>query len=233
MQFVESLWIRRNTATRSSRTGGSRASRPSTSTRTGSIRYGRPATTTPRWARVCARDARRRVGPRSRRYHRDRRRVPGRARRARRRPAGSTTPLGYVAFAVRDPDQSVVDAARSYTVARRRTNVFPIVYDCEAETLHRHEIPRLKGRGSTAETGKRRRAAVRYLKVVRRGSPAQIRRPAIRPAPSAAAVAGVVGETTSTSRSSSAESRFSNSSVSPGMQAIPPVAAMGRPSASW
>jgi hypothetical protein len=60
---------------------------------------------------------------------------------------GSTTPLGYVAFAVRDPDQSVVDAARSYTVARRRTNVFPIVYDCEAETLHRHEIPRLKGRG--------------------------------------------------------------------------------------
>ena len=60
---------------------------------------------------------------------------------------GSTTPLGYVAFAVPDPDQSVVDAARSYTVARRRTNVFPIVYDCETETLHRHEVPRLKGRG--------------------------------------------------------------------------------------
>jgi hypothetical protein len=60
---------------------------------------------------------------------------------------GPTTPVGYVAFAVPDPDQSVVDAARSYTVARRRTNVFPIVYDCEAETLHRHEIPRLKGRG--------------------------------------------------------------------------------------
>ncbi|WP_435095810.1 hypothetical protein [Halorubrum sp. N11] len=60
---------------------------------------------------------------------------------------GSTTPLGYVAFAVPDPDQSLVDAARSYTVARRRTNVFPIVYDCEAETLYRHEVPRLKGRG--------------------------------------------------------------------------------------
>ncbi|MGQ3328871.1 MULTISPECIES: hypothetical protein [Halorubrum] len=60
---------------------------------------------------------------------------------------GSTTPLGYVTFAAADPDQSVIDAARSYTVARRRTNVFPIVYDCEAETLHRHEIPRLKGRG--------------------------------------------------------------------------------------
>jgi hypothetical protein len=59
----------------------------------------------------------------------------------------STTPLGYVVFPVPDPDPSLVDAARSYTVARRRTNVFPIVYDCEAETLHRHEVPRLKGRG--------------------------------------------------------------------------------------
>ncbi|MFC7324826.1 hypothetical protein ACFQMF_09560 [Halorubrum rutilum] len=60
---------------------------------------------------------------------------------------GSTTPLGYVVFAVREPDPALVDAARSYTVARRRTNVFPIVYDREAETLHRHEVPRLKGRG--------------------------------------------------------------------------------------
>ena len=59
----------------------------------------------------------------------------------------SVTPLGYVLFPVPDPDPSFVDAARSYTVARRRTNVFPIVYDCEAETLHRHEVPRLKGRG--------------------------------------------------------------------------------------
>jgi hypothetical protein len=62
-------------------------------------------------------------------------------------PRGSTTPLGYVVFAVPDPDRSLVDAARSYTVARRRTNVFPLVYDCESETLYRHEVPRLKGRG--------------------------------------------------------------------------------------
>ena len=59
----------------------------------------------------------------------------------------ATTPIGYVTFAVADPDPSLVEAARSYTVARRRTNVFPIVFDVETETLHRHEIPRLKGRG--------------------------------------------------------------------------------------
>ncbi len=58
-----------------------------------------------------------------------------------------TTPLGYVVFAVPSPDPSIVEAAKSYTVAQRRTNVFPLVYDCEAETLHRHEVPRLKGRG--------------------------------------------------------------------------------------
>ncbi|WP_144924103.1 hypothetical protein [Halorubrum salsamenti] len=60
---------------------------------------------------------------------------------------GPTTPLGYVVFTVSDPDRSVIDAAKSYTVANRRTNVFPIVYDCDEETLHRHEVPRLKGRG--------------------------------------------------------------------------------------
>jgi len=59
----------------------------------------------------------------------------------------STTPLGYVLFPVPDPDPSLVNAATSYTVARRRTNVFPLIYDCETETLHRHEVPRLKGRG--------------------------------------------------------------------------------------
>jgi hypothetical protein len=58
-----------------------------------------------------------------------------------------TTPLGYIVFAVPAPDPSIVEAAKSYTVAQRRTNVFPLVYDCEAETLHRHEVPRLKGRG--------------------------------------------------------------------------------------
>ena len=59
----------------------------------------------------------------------------------------SLTPLGYVVFSVPDPDPALIDAACSYTVARRRTNVFPVVYDPEAEVLHRHEVPRLKGRG--------------------------------------------------------------------------------------
>lgn len=58
-----------------------------------------------------------------------------------------TTPLGYVVFAVSDPDPTLIEAAQSYTVAQRRTNVFPLVYDHETETLHRHEVPRLKGRG--------------------------------------------------------------------------------------
>ena len=57
------------------------------------------------------------------------------------------TPIGYVTFAVREPDASLLDAMSGFTVARRRTNVFPLVYDCEAERLHRHDVPRLKGRG--------------------------------------------------------------------------------------
>lgn len=57
------------------------------------------------------------------------------------------TPIGYVTFATSDPDASVFDAMANFTVAKRRTNVFPLVYDAEAERLHRHEIPRLKGRG--------------------------------------------------------------------------------------
>lgn len=60
---------------------------------------------------------------------------------------GPTTPIGYVAFAVSGAGQSLVAAMESYTVARRRTNVFPLIFDCETETLYRHEIPRLKGRG--------------------------------------------------------------------------------------
>ncbi|GAA0536520.1 hypothetical protein ABNG02_11945 [Halorubrum ejinorense] len=59
----------------------------------------------------------------------------------------SPTPIGYVTFAVSDPDASLLDAMSGFTVARRRTNVFPLVYDCEAERLHRHDVPRLKGRG--------------------------------------------------------------------------------------
>ena len=57
------------------------------------------------------------------------------------------TPIGYVTFATPDPDPSLLAAMNGFTVAKRRTNVFPLVYDTEAERLHRHEVPRLKGRG--------------------------------------------------------------------------------------
>jgi hypothetical protein len=57
------------------------------------------------------------------------------------------TPIGYVTFATPDPDPSLLAAMNGFTVAKRRTNVFPLVYDTSAERLHRHEVPRLKGRG--------------------------------------------------------------------------------------
>ena len=57
------------------------------------------------------------------------------------------TPIGYVTFATSDPDASLLAAVNGFTVAKRRTNVFPLAYDTEAERLHRHEVPRLKGRG--------------------------------------------------------------------------------------
>ncbi|MDB2223848.1 MULTISPECIES: hypothetical protein [Halorubrum] len=59
----------------------------------------------------------------------------------------SATPIGYVTFATPDPDASLLGAMSGFTVARGRTNVFPLVYDTAAERLHRHEVPRLKGRG--------------------------------------------------------------------------------------
>ena len=59
----------------------------------------------------------------------------------------STTPIGYITFVVPNPSDDVVSTATSYTVAERRTNVFPLVYDGEDGTLHAHPIPRLKGRG--------------------------------------------------------------------------------------
>ena len=59
----------------------------------------------------------------------------------------SHTSIGYVTLAVPDPDPSLLDAMSGFTVARRRTCVFPLVYDLAAERLHRHEVPRLKGRG--------------------------------------------------------------------------------------
>ena len=66
---------------------------------------------------------------------------------ARTSPDDGATPIGYVVFVVPDPTSDVVDAATSYTVAERRTNVFPLVYDATNETLHTHPVPRLKGRG--------------------------------------------------------------------------------------
>jgi len=56
--------------------------------------------------------------------------------------------FGYVVFAVRSPSDSLVEfATEEYTVADRRTNVFPLLYDLDAQTLHTHTVPRLKGRG--------------------------------------------------------------------------------------
>lgn len=59
----------------------------------------------------------------------------------------SVTRIGYVVFVVPDADDAFVTAATEYTVAERRTNVFPLVYDTEERTLHTHSVPRLKGRG--------------------------------------------------------------------------------------
>lgn len=59
----------------------------------------------------------------------------------------AATPIGYVTFVTASPDDDLVSAATSYTVAERRTNVFPLVYDLENATLHTHPVPRLKGRG--------------------------------------------------------------------------------------
>jgi len=56
--------------------------------------------------------------------------------------------FGYVVFAVSEPSEELIQfATEEYTVADRRTSVFPLLYDLENETLHRHPVPRLKGRG--------------------------------------------------------------------------------------
>ncbi|MBP1921610.1 hypothetical protein J2751_000603 [Halorubrum alkaliphilum] len=59
----------------------------------------------------------------------------------------SVTRIGYVVFVVSGADDALSTAAAEYTVAERRTNVFPLVYDTETRTLHTHSVPRLKGRG--------------------------------------------------------------------------------------
>lgn len=63
-------------------------------------------------------------------------------------PGGMENLFGYLVCAVADPSDELIDAAtEEYTVANRRTSVFPLIYDLESETLHRHPVPRLKGRG--------------------------------------------------------------------------------------
>jgi len=56
--------------------------------------------------------------------------------------------FGYIIYAVSEPSEELIEfATEEYTVADRRTSVFPLVFDLETETLHRHPVPRLKGRG--------------------------------------------------------------------------------------
>lgn len=63
-------------------------------------------------------------------------------------PGSMENLFGYVIFAAADPSEELIEfATQEYTVADRRTSVFPLVYDLAAETLHTHAVPRLKGRG--------------------------------------------------------------------------------------
>ncbi|TQQ80918.1 hypothetical protein EGH24_07110 [Halonotius terrestris] len=56
--------------------------------------------------------------------------------------------FGYIVFALENPTDDVIEfATEDFTVADRRSNVFPLVYDLTSDTLHTHNVPRLKGRG--------------------------------------------------------------------------------------
>ncbi|MFQ3476582.1 hypothetical protein HKK80_10035 [Halonotius sp. F2-221B] len=56
--------------------------------------------------------------------------------------------FGYIVYPRAGFDEALIEfATEEFTVANRRTNVFPLLYDLDAETLHTHTIPRLKGRG--------------------------------------------------------------------------------------
>jgi len=148
----------------------------------------------PLGGRVCrARDARRRVGPRSRRYHRDRRRVPdvlvervddrrGRRRRSgvrRLRRAGPRSVgrrRGAVVHGRPPPDQRL-----SHRVRLRSGDAAPT------------RDPAAERQGIYRRQAKTPSGCSIFKRSSGEGSPAQIRRPAIRPAPSAAAVAGSSG----------------------------------------
>ena len=56
--------------------------------------------------------------------------------------------FGYIVYPRAGFDEALIEfATEEFTVANRRTNVFPLLYDLDTETLHTHTIPRLKGRG--------------------------------------------------------------------------------------
>mgnify|MGYP006436091219 CR=1 FL=1 len=56
--------------------------------------------------------------------------------------------FGYIIYPRASPNEALIEfATEEFTVANRRTNVFPLFYDLDAETLHTHTVPRLKGRG--------------------------------------------------------------------------------------
>jgi hypothetical protein len=56
--------------------------------------------------------------------------------------------FGYIIFAAANPADELIEfATEEFTVADRRSNVFPLVYDLASDTLHTHNVPRLKGRG--------------------------------------------------------------------------------------
>jgi len=63
-------------------------------------------------------------------------------------PGGMKNLFGYVLFVESELSDELVEfATEEYTVADRRTSVFPLLFDLSTETLHLHPIPRLKGRG--------------------------------------------------------------------------------------
>jgi hypothetical protein len=64
------------------------------------------------------------------------------------KPGGMENIFGYLVYAVDDPSDELIEfATEEYTVADRRTSIFPLIYDLDAETLYKHSVPRLKGRG--------------------------------------------------------------------------------------
>jgi len=63
-------------------------------------------------------------------------------------PGGMKNLFGYIVFADSNlSDQLIEFATEEYTVADRRTSVFPLLFELSTETLHLHPVPRLKGRG--------------------------------------------------------------------------------------